>query len=80
MALSMCAKQPKHGVISGTKWYIEISNYPRATEAAHTETHEVITAGDASLALQYEVQGMQTYIDQGHDDGEFALSVDIMDI
>ncbi|MFT8311350.1 MAG: Gfo/Idh/MocA family oxidoreductase [Sporolactobacillus sp.] len=87
LSLSMRAKQPKRGVISGTKGYIEISNYPRATEAAitytddaHTESHEVITAGDASLALQYEVQDMQRYIEQGHDDGEFALSFDIMDI
>ncbi|MFT8363431.1 MAG: Gfo/Idh/MocA family oxidoreductase [Sporolactobacillus sp.] len=87
MALSMRAKQPKRGVISGTKGYIELSNYPRATEAAltitedaHTETHDVITAGDASLALHYEVQDMQRYIDQGHDDGEFALSCDIMSI
>lgn len=87
LSLSMRAKQPKRGVISGTKGYIEISNYPRATEAAitftddaHTETHEVITAGDASLALQYEVQDMQRYIEQGHDDGEFALSYDIMDV
>ncbi len=87
MSLSMRAKQPKRGVISGTNGYIEISNYPRATKAeitytkdAHTESHEVLTAGDESLALQYEVQDMQRYIEQGHDDGEFALSVDIMDI
>ena len=38
MALSMRAKQPKRGVISGTKGYIEISNYPRATEAQITYT------------------------------------------
>ncbi|MCO7175728.1 Gfo/Idh/MocA family protein [Sporolactobacillus kofuensis] len=87
MALSMRAKQPKRGVISGTKGYIEISNYPRATKAditftddAHTESHEVVTAGDESLALQYEVQDMQRYIEQGHDEGEFALSCDIMNI
>lgn len=87
MSLSMRAKQPKRGIISGTKGYIEISNYPRATKAeitytedAHTETHDALTAGDADLALQYEVKDMQRYVEQGHDDGEFALSVDIMDI
>jgi Predicted dehydrogenases and related proteins len=87
MALSMRAKQPKRGVISGTKGYIEIGNYPRATKAeitytkdAHTETHDVLTAGDESLALQYEVRDMQRYIEQGHDDGEFALSFDVMNI
>ncbi len=58
MALSMRAKQPKRGVISGTKGYIEISNYPRATEAqitytasAHEERHETINAGSTSEAL-----------------------------
>lgn len=87
MALSMRAKQPKRGVISGTRGYIEINNYPRATKAAitytedaHTETHDVLTAGDESLALQYEVRDMQRYIQQGHDDGEFALSFDVMNI
>lgn len=47
MALSMRAKQPKRGVVSGTKGYVEINQYPRATEAditytasAHEEKHE----------------------------------------
>ena len=38
MALSMRAKQPKRGVISGTKGYVEISNYPRAMQAEVTYT------------------------------------------
>ncbi|KRN97584.1 Gfo/Idh/MocA family protein [Companilactobacillus kimchiensis] len=87
MALSMRAKQPKRGVISGTKGYIEIGNYPRATEAditytvdAHTQTTEKITAGDDTKALQYEVADMQRYIDNGHDDGQLALSHDVAHI
>ena len=46
MSLSMRAKQPKRGVVSGTKGYVEINQYPRATEAditytasAHEEKH-----------------------------------------
>ncbi|AYE39401.1 Gfo/Idh/MocA family protein [Companilactobacillus zhachilii] len=87
MALSMRAKQPKRGVISGTKGYIEISNYPRATEAditytadAHTEKTDKITAGDDKKALQYEVSDMQRYIENGHDDGQLALSHDVAHI
>ena len=87
MALSMRAKQPKRGVISGTKGYIEISNYPRATEAqitytasAHEETHETITAGKTAEALEYEVQDMERYIEQGHDDGELSISKDVAHI
>lgn len=87
MALSMRAKQPKRGVVSGTKGYVEISNYPRAVEAditytsdAHGETHEKITAGDSAKALEYEVDDMQRYIEQGHDDGQLALSRDVAHI
>lgn len=77
-------KQPKRGVVSGTKGYVEIDQYPRATEAqitytssAHGETHTTLTAGVSADALVYEVQDMQRYIEQGHDDGELALSHDV---
>ena len=84
MSLSMRAKQPKRGVVSGTKGYVEINQYPRATEAditytasAHEEKHEKITAGDGNKALEYEVADMQRYIDQGYDDGQLQMSQDI---
>lgn len=87
MSLSMRAKQPKRGVVSGTKGYVEINQYPRATEAditytasAHEEKHEKITAGDSDKALEYEVQDMQRYIEQGHDDGQLQMSHDIAHI
>lgn len=87
MALSMRAKQPKRGVVSGTKGYVEINQYPRATEAditytasAHKEKHDKITAGDSDKASEYEVQDMQRYIDQGHDDGQLQMSHDIAHI
>lgn len=87
MALSMRAKQPKRGVISGTKGYIEISNYPRATEAditytadAHTQATDKIKLGDDTKALQYEVADMQRYIDNGQDDGQLDLSHDVAHI
>jgi predicted dehydrogenase len=87
MALSLRAKQPKRGVVSGTKGYVEINNYPRATEAlvtytedAHSSHTETLTAGDSALALQYEVRDMQRYIEVGHDDGQFAMSHDVSHI
>lgn len=87
MSLSMRAKQPKRGLVSGTKGYVEINQYPRATEAditytasAHEESHAKITAGDADKALQYEVRDMQRYIEQGHDDGQLAQSKKIAHI
>lgn len=87
MALSLRAKQPKRGVISGTKGYVEIDNYPRATEAkitytadAHESTTQTLTAGNSAEALQYEVADMQRYIETGHDDGQLALSHDVSHI
>ena len=87
MALSMRAKQPKRGVVSGTKGYVEINNYPRAVEAdityttsAHEESHEKIVAGDSSQALAYEIKDMQRYIEQGHDDGQLEFSRDVAHI
>lgn len=87
MALSMRAKQPKRGVISGTKGYVEISNYPRAMQAevtytasAHEERKETITVGESNLALDYEVADMQRYVEQGHDDGELQTSREVMHI
>jgi predicted dehydrogenase len=67
MSLSMCAKQPKRGVVSGEKGYIEVDDYPRATSAnvffvsdGHTET---ITAGIGGRhALQYEVEDMEELV------------------
>lgn len=87
MALSMRAKQPKRGVVSGTKGYVEINQYPRATQAeitytasAHEETHETITAGDSSKALEYEVRDVQRYVEQGHDEGQLEMSHDVAHI
>lgn len=87
MSLSFRAKQPKRGVVSGTKGYVEINNYPRANQAeitytadAHTSTTETLTVGESELALQYEVRDMERYIDQGHDDGELEFSHDVAHI
>ncbi|KRM04572.1 dehydrogenase-like protein [Liquorilactobacillus ghanensis DSM 18630] len=84
ISLSLRAKQPKRGVISGTKGYVEIENYPRATTAkityttdAHQQSSEILTSGNSADALKYEVQDMQRFMEQGHDDGQLALSHDV---
>ena len=56
MALTMCAKQPKRGVVAGEKGFIEIYDYPRAAKATITYTEsgktEVIEAGESAKAPQ----------------------------
>ncbi|WP_281164463.1 Gfo/Idh/MocA family protein [Liquorilactobacillus sicerae] len=87
ISLSFRAKQPKRGVVSGTKGFLEINNFPRATTAqvtytadAHQQQQQAITVGDEQRALEYEVEDFQRYLTQGHDDGQLALSHDIAQI
>lgn len=83
MALTMRAKQPKRGVVAGEKGYIEVNNYPRGNKATITYTDdgrvEVIEAGDTALALDYEVQDMQDYINNQGGQENLTYIRDVMD-
>ncbi len=83
MALTMRAKQPKRGVISGELGYIEINEYPRAAIATITYTEdgrkEVIDLGESNLALQYEVADMQEYITNNCGDENLTYVRDVME-
>ncbi|MBQ7223594.1 MAG: Gfo/Idh/MocA family oxidoreductase [Erysipelotrichaceae bacterium] len=74
VSLTLRAKQPKRGIITGTEGFIEINEYPRADEAAITivplsnkvtlkGTTTVIKAGKREDALLYELQDMDRYIE-----------------
>ena len=64
--LSLHSKQPKRGMISCEKGYIEIMEYPRAWEAriTYVETGDVdvIRAGENADALAYELEDMEKAI------------------
>ncbi|MCI5493980.1 MAG: Gfo/Idh/MocA family oxidoreductase, partial [Lachnospiraceae bacterium] len=64
--LSLHSKQPKRGMISCEKGYIEIMEYPRAWEATITYTDsgetEVIREGENADALAYELADMERAI------------------
>lgn len=64
--LSLHSKQPKRGMISCEKGYIEIMEYPRACKAmiVCTETGErkEICEGETERALQYEMEDMEEEI------------------
>ncbi len=74
VSLTLRAKQPKRGIVTGTDGFIEINEYPRADEAAVTMvplsnkvtlkgTTSVIKAGQRDDALLYELQDMDRYIE-----------------
>lgn len=64
--LSLHSKQPKRGMISCEKGYIEIMEYPRACEARITYTEngetELVQAGRREDALLYEITDMENAI------------------
>ena len=84
VALSLHSKQPKRGMVSCEKGYIEIMEYPRAWEAIITYTEdgstEKIEAGIHQEALKYEMEDMEKAVN-GDTSGIFIeYTNDVMDI
>ena len=82
--LSMHSKQPKRGMISCEKGYIEVMEYPRAWEAtitdAETGKKEVIRAGENADALAYELADMEAAIKGEPSVLHIDYTVDVMDL
>lgn len=84
MCLTLRAKQPKRGVVTGDKGYIEVYEYPRACRATitNTETGEVetIEAGKTEDALKYEVEAMEGCVAGDYEDDCQEITKDVMRI
>lgn len=82
--LSLHSKQPKRGMVSCEKGYIEIMEYPRAWEAkiTYTDTGEtqVLKAGERADALFYEFEDMEETIRGAEDKMYLRYSSDVMDM
>lgn len=82
--LSLHSKQPKRGMVSCEKGYIEIMEYPRAWEATITYTDsgktELIKAGENADALAYELADMEKAINGDVDCMHFNYTKDVMDM
>ena len=82
--LSLHSKQPKRGMISCEKGYIEIMEYPRAWEAriTYVETGDVdvIRAGENADALAYELEDMEKAIAGDSECMHFDYTKDVMDM
>ena len=81
--LSIRSKQPKRATISFEKAYIEVYEYPRASEAIITYTDdghkEVIKEGLTSMALEYEARDMEMAVN-GDNNMHLDYTVDVMDM
>ena len=82
--LSLHSKQPKRGMISCEKGYIEIMEYPRAWEArityVETGDTEVVRAGENADALAYELEDMEKAIAGDSECMHFDYTKDVMDM
>lgn len=84
IALTLHSKQPKRGMISCDKGYIEIMEYPRAEKAVitYTETgaQEIIEVGKHEDALFYEMQDMEQAVRGDEEIVCLEYTKDVMDI
>lgn len=82
--LSLHSKQPKRGMVSCEKGYIEITEYPRAFEAVVTYTEsgekEWIKEGDTRDALIYELLDMEKAINGDKKCMLLDYTKDVMDM
>lgn len=83
-ALSLHSKQPKRGMLSCEKGFIEIMDYPRASEARITYAGdgsvEIIKAGENADALKYEIDDMEAAINGERGHIYLDYTVDVMDM
>lgn len=83
-ALSLHSKQPKRGMISCEKGFIEIMEYPRAWEAKITYVEdgsvEIIKTGENADALKYELDDMEAAIKGDRSHIYLDYTVDVMDM
>lgn len=81
--LSIHSKQPKRATISFEKAYIEVYEYPRASEAIITYTDdghkEMTKEGLTSMSLEYEVRDMEATVN-GDDHMHLDYTIDVMDM
>lgn len=84
MCLTLRAKQPKRGVVTGDEGYIEVYEYPRACKATITNTAtgkvETVEAGKTEDALRYEIEAMEQAMNGICEDDNQEITRDTMKI
>ena len=82
--LSLHSKQPKRGMISCEKGFIEVMEYPRASEAKITYLKnnkvETIKVGETKNALYYEYLDTEKAINGDLENTYLSFSKDVMDL
>lgn len=83
-ALSLHSKQPKRGMVSCEKGFIEIMEYPRAWEAKITYVEdgriEIVESGENEDALKYELDDMEAAVNGDPSHIYLDYTVDVMEM
>lgn len=84
VAISLHSKQPKRGMITCDRGFIEIMEYPRACEARITYIEdgrvEVIKEGKTADALKYELDDMEAAVNGNPSHIYLDYTMDVMDM
>lgn len=81
VTLTMRAKLPKRGIVTGDKAYITVDNFPRADQATLTYPDgrtEVIKAGSTEKAMVYEYDHMNAAVSGAITEQTARLTNDVM--
>ncbi|TGA98729.1 Gfo/Idh/MocA family oxidoreductase [Sporolactobacillus shoreae] len=83
VTLTMRAKLPKRGIVTGDKAYITVDNFPRADKATLTYPDgrtETIEAGDTAKAMAYEFEDMNAAVLGDRREETLHLTSDVVKI
>lgn len=91
ISLTLRAKQPKRGIVACENGYIEVMEYPRACKASITYTQasskysdkgqaQEIEVGVSDKALEYEIQDVESYIENQNGEDNLTIIRDVMSI
>lgn len=84
VSLSLHSKQPKRGMVSCEKGFIEIMEYPRAWEAKITYVEdgriEIVESGENEDALKYELDDMEAAVNGDPSHIYLDYTVDVMEM
>lgn len=83
VVLSFRGRLPKHGVVVCEDAYITFNDYPSADKATiiyNDNTEEVVTVGDSTLRLRYEMEHLTQMLLTGEDYSYIHLTKSVNDI
>ncbi|MFM1580923.1 Gfo/Idh/MocA family oxidoreductase [Helcococcus bovis] len=83
VSLTFRAKMPKRGLVAYEKGYVEINEYPHATEATLVKLNgerESLKLGDSNRRLAYEVEYISELLEKTNENKYLNYTIDVLEI